>query len=620
MTLIWPVTLDGRNYAVDPVAAQLASIPKIRQQSDTSREFGESSLNPLDLWRRTQDDWSGGAGQPYLDKREEATRRRFFESAAVDCWTRGALSLTTAPGYYADLVDVLGIAVASAQIAYVINDAGDWKVYSVDSTELNTSSGIYPALDLYPDTNVYPDVPTNSFGLLTTQAAEVAIDICSDGFYLYVLHENGIDQVDMDTGVNTQVVPQTGDFCGFAKGRLIVADGEILYDCTSGTATAITPSTINSGWQWNAVAESGKALYVGGFGGERSTIFSVTVTDDGASLAAPVPAATLPYGEQLTALYGYVDSMIIGTNRGIRIAQSDSAGNLFYGPLIEVGECTSLTAYGKFVYYGGNDENDLGFVGKIDLGLFTAQLVPAYAQDLFTPDTDRTLMGSETEVVRDIVVLNGAIMWLVENHLWYEIPTDYANTGSWLSSKMSYDLAEPKVFERVQIACDPIEGNQSIVVSAVVDEVEYPITTIEDAGDVGGDYTLGVTGDLCQIKLVLNRDPATQTATPTVNRVTVRALPRSSTGDQLQLPLILREKVADLRGVTHNFSPATEYAALKSMERTGTLVNATIWGESMEVIVDGVQFGPNLEYTADQQYIQGTAVVSLRTFNPLENA
>lgn len=616
MTLTWPVVINGRNYAVSPNEAQLTSIQKVRQQADNSREFGESSLNPEDLWRRSQEDWSAGAGREFLDKREDATRRQFFTSAGLDPWTRGELKLTTAAAYFGDLVDVLGLVVADGKIAYVVNDSGDWKVYAIDSATVS-DSGLFPETDLYPDTGLYPESGSGTFSLLTTQASEVAIDITSDGFYAYVLHENGVDQIDMDTGTNTEVLTQTGDWVTFTKGRLLVGSGENLYDGSSGTATDITPSTINSNWAWNSACETGRSILVGGFGGERSTIFSVTVTEDAASLTAPVPAATLPYGETIQALYGYASSVVIGTDRGIRVAQEDSSGNLFYGPLVEVGEVTALTAFGKFVYFGGNDDGDLGFVGKMNLGLFTDDLVPAYAIDLFNEDTDRTAQGAETETVPAVVVLGGAVMWLVENHLWYEVPADHAVTGTLTSGKMTYDLAERKVFERVRVACDPIATGQTITVSAVVDGTEHSVATISTVGDAGGEYDLGQTGDHIQVKLTLTRGDD-QTASPVVKRVTVRALPKMAPGDRFILPLILRERVADLRGVPASMDPMTEYNALKTLERDSDLVTVTLWGTDYEAVVDAVQFGPGLEYTADQQGLQGVATVALRTFNTLE--
>jgi hypothetical protein len=90
-----PVAIHGHAYLADPTYER-ETVQVIRQQADTSSEAGEQSLTPLGLWRRSQESWHHGAGQPFLDGRQgdEATdSHRFRESKGIDIWTRGQVSL-----------------------------------------------------------------------------------------------------------------------------------------------------------------------------------------------------------------------------------------------------------------------------------------------------------------------------------------------------------------------------------------------------------------------------------------------------------------------------------------------------------------------------------------------
>jgi hypothetical protein len=90
------VAVAGRGYMLDreylSQTPMISSIRATRTQGDGSNEPGEQSLNPEDLWRRSQQSWHFGAGQTYLD-REDSNRRRFRSSKGINPWVEGKLSL-----------------------------------------------------------------------------------------------------------------------------------------------------------------------------------------------------------------------------------------------------------------------------------------------------------------------------------------------------------------------------------------------------------------------------------------------------------------------------------------------------------------------------------------------
>lgn len=90
-----PCAIDGHAYLCE-AEYQRQTVPVMRQQSDTSTEAGEQSLNPQGLWRRSQESWHHGAGQDFLDGRMGDTPpdpHRFRASKGIDCWTKGQVSL-----------------------------------------------------------------------------------------------------------------------------------------------------------------------------------------------------------------------------------------------------------------------------------------------------------------------------------------------------------------------------------------------------------------------------------------------------------------------------------------------------------------------------------------------
>src|SRR5438128_99373 len=90
------VALDGRKYLLDlqfpPDAFKHESIPLIRRTFDTTSKPGEGSINPEDLWRRTQETWHLGAGQVFAD-RDTSIEGRFYSSKGVNPWTKWQLTL-----------------------------------------------------------------------------------------------------------------------------------------------------------------------------------------------------------------------------------------------------------------------------------------------------------------------------------------------------------------------------------------------------------------------------------------------------------------------------------------------------------------------------------------------
>ena len=100
------------------------------------------------------------------------------------------------------------------------------------------------------------------------------------------------------------------------------------------TAVYTHPSTSHV---YTSIAASGAAIYVAGYNGIQSTIIKFTLSTAGLmpTLTQAVVSAEFPTGEIVHKIHYYLGYMIIGTNKGIRVATvSDVDGSINYGPLI----------------------------------------------------------------------------------------------------------------------------------------------------------------------------------------------------------------------------------------------------------------------------------------------
>ena len=92
----YPVAIAGHPYNIEPRLYRRSNIPLQRQADTEDREPGEATLSPAGLWRRSQSDWSLGAGQVWLDE-EESTRRRFLSSLGIDVFNDRRIGLLPDP-------------------------------------------------------------------------------------------------------------------------------------------------------------------------------------------------------------------------------------------------------------------------------------------------------------------------------------------------------------------------------------------------------------------------------------------------------------------------------------------------------------------------------------------
>ncbi len=175
----------------------------------------------------------------------------------------------------------------------------------------------------------------------------------------------------------------------YVKDRIILAANNSIYEFSSSATALPTALYTHSDTDivFTSVAASGSAIYVAGYSGIQSSIFKFTLnTSTGLlpTLTTAITTAEMPAGERIHKIKYYLGYMLIGTDKGIRIATaSDVDGAINYGPLlVETSQpCYDFAVRDRFVWCATGVDGTPGVI-RIDLGAEIEQMRFAYANDL----------------------------------------------------------------------------------------------------------------------------------------------------------------------------------------------------------------------------------------------
>jgi hypothetical protein len=446
-------------YAVSderPYIRQTA--PYRKDQFDNNQEPGEQSLTGW--WIRSQSSFHSGTGIKFYDPAAgEITAHRFADSRNVDVWTKGQVTL---------LKETNNAAAATAD---------PYKLISGISGSTNVVIAFRPSSDEIIDIK---DDGTN----LTTYATTASgiVDIVSNGTILFVANATRIfyQTIGSTSALNNHY--NTGDAkvkMAWVKQRLVAGIGTSIYELTGALGTTTLPAAIythpNTGWEWTSISEGGSAIYAAGYAGGNGAIYKFTLSTAGVmpTLTSGIIAAQLPIGEYPLKIESYLGYLVIGTNKGVRVAQiSDTNGDLSYGPLIIEGDNIGLdfAFRDRFVYVTGgiakNDGTADTYPGlyRIDLGSELETLRFAFAADVYLDGAD----GYATSV--DFVGNSGQVAFTTSgsNGVVIQHATDLADSGFIKTGKIRYGTLEPKNFKRL-IARGNFTAGEMVLSSVATD-------------------------------------------------------------------------------------------------------------------------------------------------------
>jgi hypothetical protein len=374
---------------------QRATSPFRKQQFDSQRDPGEQSLSTW--WLRSQSSFHAGEGILFYDPLANpysttiaSNSYRIKESYGVDIWTQGEVTL---------LHDVTQGHVTTQQI----NTNGRVGQH-LRSITYNGTNGVL-LHDGY-DIDRISVSGTVEHWVDNAAGQDKVYSLCDDGKFAYwITNDSSTNKLEINKKLLTaatttaptviataSAIAVTNAVIDYVKQRLVFTANNFVYEMPS-SATNFNQATLvythpSTSFTFSSITESGTAIYIAGYEGIKSSIFRFSLdatTGSMPTLTSAITAAEMPVGEVINKIYEYLGYMMIGTNKGIRVAEIKADGSLTYGPLIVELEhgCYDFAARDRFVWCAtGVSTIEPGLI-RIDLSNEIETLRFAYANDLF---------------------------------------------------------------------------------------------------------------------------------------------------------------------------------------------------------------------------------------------
>jgi hypothetical protein len=380
-------------YAISdarPYVRQTA--PYRKEQFDNQTEPGEQSLTGW--WIRSQSSFQDGTGITFYDPAlipGEGTFR-FADSKGVNVWTEGEVTLlnNTATSHY-----TTGVVRANgkpSQIARSIQWAGTNGVllvdgYDVDKIAIDGTDTHFIDYAAGTDKPVYAICDDGVNAYWVTAILDSGVD--KTAVYKKPLTGSSASTADVTLMFSSSTIVANEATMEYVKDRIIMAVNNKIFEFAT-TASSLPTAVYthaSTGIVFTSVAASGTAIYVSAFEGIQSYIYKFTLsTSTGSmpSLTSAITAAQMPTGEKIFKIEYYLGYMLIGTNKGIRVATVSDDGSIIYGPLmVETSQPVYDFAFrDKFVWATTGVAGEGGVI-RIDLGNDLGGLRFAYANDLW---------------------------------------------------------------------------------------------------------------------------------------------------------------------------------------------------------------------------------------------
>ena len=425
--------------------------PFKKEQFDSTDEPGEQSLTGW--WLRSQISFHGGAGINFYDPDGTAGPEhfRFADSKGIDVWTKGQASLlkNVTPGH-----------VTTGAIR-----ANGRSFQTLRSIKWNSSSGVLMH-DEYDVDKIDTNGTVTHFIDYNTGTDSPVYGICDDGTTAYWITNTATKKTvykkaltGTSATANTFMFDEIGTVSNatmdYVKDRIVMcADNKVYEFAASAVAmpTAIYTHPVAS-HTYSSITASGPAIYIAGYNGIQSTIQKFTLNTSGSmpTLTSAITAAELPAGEVVHKIYYYLGYMMIGTDKGIRVATvNDQDGSLSYGPLIVETDqpCYDFAARNHFVWCATSVDGEPGVI-RIDLSTEIEPLRFAWANDIYYDGvtghyTTACAFADGTNRLAFCTAYNGT-----SGYVYMEDASTLRTTGYITTGNIRFRTLEPKNFKRL---------------------------------------------------------------------------------------------------------------------------------------------------------------------------
>jgi len=560
--------------------------PFRKEQSDIGAEPGEQSLTGF--WLRSQSSFHNGTGIKFYDPSAgETVNYRFADSDNVDVWTKGQVTLLK------ETANMTGVT------------SGIYKLISGVSGSTNVVVGYIPGSTTIKSfeadgTVVTTYVPTNLGNILDGAVVTDGTRLfAADNDHVYVGPLNAAS-----TGWTEYYVTGTRATLAWVKQRLVGAVTNSVYELTGATGSALAlPTPIythpNTAWIWSSISEGGSAIYAAGYAGGNSAIYKFTLGTNGSMpvLTSGIIAAQLPIGEIVYKIESYLGYLMIGTNKGMRVAKiSDTTGDLIYGPLIfeDTNGVYDFAFRDKYVWATGTVNGCAGLY-RIDLDAEIENLRFAYAKDAYLT----TVAGYATSV--DFIGNSNQLAFTTSgsNGIAIQSATVLASSGSISTGKIRFSTLEPKNYKRLIARGSFTSGTltlSSLATNAGGTDVQFdhigyglevePVEVTTSQPEVAQEFLA--------YKFTFDRDATDTTAGPTFKGYQAKATIASPRNRLIRFPVYCFDIETDRFNTVVGFEGRAfeRIQLLEEIEKTGDVLT---WqdlttGESRQAVIEQVTF------------------------------
>jgi len=591
------VAINGRIYPIDTASNRYAqrSIDVLQQRNTADNR--DLLLLPQNIWRQQISNWNSGAGQSNLD-RDDAIQSRFEDSFGIDPWTKWRFSL---------LPETLLMQATTGQ-TWVTQNQGYLVVVNGNMTYWWSDYGTMSAsVALGPDP---------------------IIDIADRGASVLGLNDNGyIYELTGPADTAGQYFNQHLDganMIAWEKDYLLCGHENVLKWIKTGNSDEIIYTHPEPEFRWESACSGPQSIYVLGGMGDQWLVHKVTIKDDATGLNPAIVAATLPDGEIGYKIEEYLGYIFIGTNKGVRMAQPDSNGDLLLGSIIPTDEpVRAFEGQDRFMWYGISSM-DPGYVpvtndsvtsfptapvsglGRLDLSTFTTgPLTPAYANDIAVWDEPAS---SVTSVVtwqnrRAFVVTDGGVYYEGVN----AVPAGWLTQGS-----MSFSVEDLKASLYMQAKWIPnCAGQLNLDLSYDASPyARYARITVSPTTIRSDNINLyGTKFSRINVRYVMTRCPIDNTKSPIPTRWELRAFPVKGQASRWDVPVIVADEV-DINGMIESRNSLDDKNALLSLIQNGTVFQYQESGQSYQVLARDFVWQPERLSTTGNGW-QGTFLITL---------
>lgn len=606
------ILLDGHQYAIETREYRHSSRRTLRDSTAVAGEPSDSLFDTQGQWMRYRHSWHLGAGQTLDDLGDDnANPFRFLHARNLNVWQNGELTLRP---IYQEIANPLsggasGAVAAAGGFAFLSTADGTW--YASPSTwTWNAVSGISAgALDA---------------AAITTDTHDVYI---ADGNNLYRIVAVGTP------GTATVFSAGACDSVAFVANRLLLGDGNELYEVGAGGARTLVKTHFQPYFRWSVMFAVGSRIYVGGTVYNRGELYSLS-TDDAGALIVSAEAAPFEPTESLLSAVAYAGFVILGTSLGTRFAQIGADGTLTYGPPVAPLPIeTSLTPvhpYGMpptaITVGGGRAYASGGLVfnpvlAEMNLATFVDTLQPAHTiVGDFGDSPAHQAMSSLTfleqpsrvlgyDAVNGITLLYGELLTDAEAAVGSEGDhRGYVQTGL-----IRFGTIEEKVLVDLEVGFEALPAGCSVSADVLAPNGTEIVGTGTQATTGATELLVDLENSVARavmVRITLASDDAD--LTPTVRYWRMRAYPVAPPVQEWIVPIIAHETVTvgSNEGIQQAQDPLVIRNRIEALWADKTPTTYTEGDVEYTVRLEDFEIRPN-KWTSDGKYFESLILVKL---------